>query len=83
MVPANDRSNIALWTDLAGGNLTDVQVQQLSRYLDLLIAANERMNLTRITDRRATEINHVGDALTLLRYLPEQTVHSRRSSDQS
>jgi 16S rRNA (guanine527-N7)-methyltransferase len=70
MDPANDRSNIALWTDLAGGNLTDAQVQQLSRYLDLLIAANQRMNLTRITDRAAAEINHVGDALTLLRYLP-------------
>jgi len=39
------------------------------RYLDLLLAANERMNLTRIESRAAAEIGHVGDALTLLSFL--------------
>jgi 16S rRNA (guanine527-N7)-methyltransferase len=58
-----------LWNDLAEGKLTGVQDAAFSRYLDLLIEANQRMNLTRITDRAAAEVQHVGDALTLLRYL--------------
>ena len=48
------------------------QDAQLSRYLDLLFEANARMNLTRITDRAAAEVQHVGDALTLLPFLPSQ-----------
>jgi len=62
-----------LWTDLAARanvNLSDAQHAQLSRYLDLLFEANARMNLTRITDRAQAELQHVADALTLLRYLP-------------
>src|SRR5688500_7835179 len=62
-----------LWNDLAaraGLTLTDDQHAQLSRYLDLLLEANTRMNLTRITDRAAAEVQHVGDALTLLPHLP-------------
>jgi 16S rRNA (guanine527-N7)-methyltransferase len=59
-----------LWNQLAAGNLTAAQADALSRYLDLLIAGNQRMNLTRITDRSAAELNHIGDALTLLQYLP-------------
>lgn len=64
----------ALWTELAtraGLTLSERQHEQLSRYLDLLLAANERMNLTRITDRAAAEVQHVGDALTVLPYLPK------------
>ena len=62
-----------LWLDLArraSVELTDAQQQKLSRYLDLLLDANARMNLTRITDRAAAELQHVGDALTVLPYLP-------------
>jgi 16S rRNA (guanine527-N7)-methyltransferase len=62
-----------LWTDLAvraNLALSDVQLAQLSQYLDVLLAANQRMNLTRITDRAAAEVQHVGDALTLLPHLP-------------
>ena len=62
-----------LWNDLAGRAhvaLSDVQHAQLGKYLDLLLAANARMNLTRITDRAAAEVQHVGDALTLLPFLP-------------
>jgi 16S rRNA (guanine527-N7)-methyltransferase len=69
----NDPSPNPLWTDLANRAhlvLTDPQLRQLAKYLDLLSAANERMNLTRITDRSAAEVQHVGDALTLLPYLP-------------
>jgi 16S rRNA (guanine527-N7)-methyltransferase len=67
-----------LWTDLATAghvSLNESQGATLSRYLDLLAAANEQINLTRITDRASAEVQHVGDALTLLRYLPP-TAHN-------
>lgn len=63
-----------LWNQLAssaGLSLTEAQVTLLGRYLDLLLQANARMNLTRITERGAAEVQHVGDALTLLPYLPK------------
>jgi len=62
-----------LWTDLArrgGVELSDAQHQKLARYLDLLLEANARMNLTRITERQAAELQHVGDSLTALPRLP-------------
>lgn len=62
-----------LWQSLAqkaGLTLDPAQVSQLDSYLDLLLAANQRMNLTRITERAQAEILHVGDALTLLPHLP-------------
>jgi len=63
----------ALWDELAGRaglGLTETQHSLLCRYLDLLLDANRRMNLTRITDRSVAEVQHVGDALTLLPLLP-------------
>jgi 16S rRNA (guanine527-N7)-methyltransferase len=66
-----------LWNQLAGRAelvLTEHQLSQLSQYLDLLFSANERMNLTRITDRPAAEVQHIGDALTLLPYLPKKPI---------
>jgi len=63
------------WNSLAqkaGLTLNPLQIGQLNSYLDLLLAANQRMNLTRITDRSNAEILHVGDALTLLPLLPPQ-----------
>lgn len=45
---------------------------RLSKFLDLLLVANQQMNLTRITDRSQAEIGHVGDALTLLPFLPAE-----------
>lgn len=62
-----------LWNDLAARasvTLSADQHAQLAKYLDLLIKANETMNLTRITDRAAAEVQHVGDALTVLPFLP-------------
>ena len=62
-----------LWNDLARRasiELSPDQHAKLSRYLDLLFEANARMNLTRITDRAAAEVQHVGDSLTLLPHLP-------------
>jgi 16S rRNA (guanine527-N7)-methyltransferase len=61
-----------LWNQLAARanvTLTLAQHEQLGRYLDLLEAGNQRMNLTRIVDRESAEISHIGDALTLLPYL--------------
>src|ERR1700712_5462875 len=66
----------SLWIELgnrASLSLSEAQLQQLAQYLDLLSAANERMNLTRITDRAAAEVQHVGDALTVLPYLPKRS----------
>ena len=66
-----------LWTTLAARadlTLSAEQHAQLSRYLDLLTEANTPMNLTRITDRPAAEVSHVGDALTVLPFLPK-TAH--------
>jgi 16S rRNA (guanine527-N7)-methyltransferase len=62
-----------LWTEIAaraGAVLTPAQHDLLGRYIDLLLEANQRMNLTRIADRESAEVHHVGDALTLLKFLP-------------
>src|SRR3954452_19111708 len=62
-----------LWNDLAardGLSLTAEQHARLARYLDLLLAANATMNLTRITDRAAAEVQHVGGSLTVLPFRP-------------
>jgi 16S rRNA (guanine527-N7)-methyltransferase len=64
-----------LWYDLAaraGLSLAPEQHVRLARYLDLLFAANATMNLTRITDRAAAEVQHVGDSLTVLPFLPKE-----------
>ena len=74
-------SPVELWQTLAqkaGLTLNSVQTGQLGSYLDLLFAANQRMNLTRITNRGDAEVLHVGDALTLLPHLPPQ---ARRLAD--
>ena len=63
-----------LWQQLAtaaGRPLDGGQIGRLGQYLDLLLAANERMNLTRIVDRADAEVRHVADALTLLPLLPK------------
>src|SRR3954468_17773194 len=62
-----------LWTTLATAaniQLIETQSALLSRYLDILLAANQTMNLTRITDRAQAELLHIADSLTLLKHLP-------------
>jgi 16S rRNA (guanine527-N7)-methyltransferase len=64
----------AQWTALAasaGRTLDASQHDLLNRYLDLLLAANETMNLTRVTERAAAELHHISDSLTLLPFLPK------------
>lgn len=63
-----------LWTQLASRarlELNPLQNDKLGKYLDLLLEANQRMNLTRILDRPAAEVQHVADALTLLIHFPD------------
>ncbi len=55
----------------AGIGLSEAQRGQFEQYLKRLLDANQRMNLTRIADPGEGAIRHVGDALTLLPYLPE------------
>jgi 16S rRNA (guanine527-N7)-methyltransferase len=62
-----------LWNELAaraGRTLDAQQHQLLSRYIDLLLEGNQRMNLTRIETHAEAELRHVADALTLLPLLP-------------
>lgn len=64
-----------LWNELArraGAGLSDAQHEKLWRYIDLLLEANRRVNLTRITSRDEAAVLHIGDALTALPYLPRQ-----------
>jgi 16S rRNA (guanine527-N7)-methyltransferase len=64
-----------LWNTLAqraGLTLDERQHALLNSFLDLLLEANQRMNLTRITDRQQAEILHVADAMTLLTHLPSR-----------
>lgn len=65
----------ALWNELAaraGIGLSEAKSDALSKYLDLLLEANQKFNLTRISDRAGAEVQHVGDALTLLPFLPRE-----------
>ncbi len=62
-----------LWkklADAASTPLNEDQAALLIRYLDLLEEGNAVMNLTRISARPEAEVQHIGDALTLLPHLP-------------
>src|SRR5262249_21373880 len=69
----HSRRMTELWNTLAarGGVVLDAQRHAaLERYLELLLAGNRKLNLTRIVDPAAARIGHIADALTLLPYLP-------------
>ena len=44
---------------------TDVQLQQLEKYYEMLIEYNKKMNLTAITDKEDVYLKHFYDSLTL------------------
>lgn len=70
---AHNRGVNPLWNELAARGRVELNPEmtgKLDRYLDLLLEANQTMNLTRITDRAAAEVGHIGDSLTLLPLLP-------------
>jgi 16S rRNA (guanine527-N7)-methyltransferase len=50
------------------------ELDRLSRFIDVLLATNERMNLTAIRDRSAAWHRHVLDSLSLLPHLQEAGV---------
>src|SRR3954447_17402381 len=65
-----------LWQQLADRAqlvLSQQQLDQLSHFLNLLLAANREMNLTRIDTLGEAEVGHVGDSLTLLPFLPKSS----------
>ena len=51
-----------------GLELSDEQIQQFSKYYDMLIEWNKVMNLTAITDKEEIIIKHFADSLLLSKY---------------
>ena len=58
--------------DRLGVTLDAKAVARFKRYRDLLLAANERFNLTRITDPDDVEVRLFADSLSLLPHVPDQ-----------
>jgi len=59
-----------------GIELEESEVELISKYLDLLYLANEKMNLTGVRDRTAAWMRHIFDALTLLPILQQSQARS-------
>ena len=55
-------------TQQFGLELSDEQIQQFSKYYDMLIEWNKVMNLTAITDKEEVIIKHFADSLLLSKY---------------
>lgn len=51
-----------------GIELSDYQAEQFERYYNLLLDWNEKINLTRITEKSEVALKHFADSLTLLNY---------------
>ena len=52
-------------TNKLGINLTEEQLNKLEKFYELLISWNEKMNLTRITEKEEVYLKHFYDSLTL------------------
>lgn len=52
-----------------GINLTEEQLVKLEKFYELLISWNEKMNLTRITDKEEVYLKHFYDSLTLVKVI--------------
>ena len=52
--------------EAAGLQISDNQLQQFTRYYELLIEWNEKMNLTAITEPQEVAVKHMVDSLTAL-----------------
>ena len=60
--------NLALFieeTKKLGIILTDLQLEKLNQFYELLISWNQKMNLTRITEKEDVYLKHFYDSLTL------------------
>ncbi|TFE01439.1 16S rRNA (guanine(527)-N(7))-methyltransferase RsmG [Jeotgalibacillus salarius] len=52
-----------------GITLSDTQLQQFSKYHEILVEWNEKMNLTAITDREEVYLKHFYDSITAAFYI--------------
>lgn len=50
-----------------GVNLTEIQLQQLDNFYNLLIEWNQKINLTRITEEKDVYLKHFYDSLTIVK----------------
>ncbi|MBE6530461.1 MAG: 16S rRNA (guanine(527)-N(7))-methyltransferase RsmG [Ruminococcaceae bacterium] len=50
---------------------TEEQIEKLWRLTDIMLAVNEQMNLTTITDRSQIVLKHYVDSLTVSKYIPQ------------
>ena len=66
-----DRERMRALAAAQGVALSDLQLEQLDRYADTLVEANQKMNLTAIVDRQGIEEKHFVDSLLLVTLLPE------------
>ena len=66
-----DRERMRALAAAQGVALSDLQLEQLDRYADTLVEANQKMNLTAIVDRQGIEEKHFLDSLLLVPLLPE------------
>jgi 16S rRNA (guanine527-N7)-methyltransferase len=53
----------------ASAALTDIQLQQISLYMDLFVRWNARMNLSAVRDRESIVTRHFGESLFAARHL--------------
>lgn len=58
------------WLDERAVRIDGDAIERLARYLDLVLATNRVMNLTRITDPDEAQIRLLADSLDLLRLIP-------------
>ena len=65
-----DRERMRALAAAQGVALSDLQLEQLDRYADTLVEANQKMNLTAIVDRQGIEEKHFLDSLLLVPLLP-------------
>jgi 16S rRNA (guanine527-N7)-methyltransferase len=63
-----------------GRGLSAAQLASLNRYVDILLGANQRLNLTAVRDRAGVEQRHIIESLALVRLLEELAVVAERSA---
>jgi 16S rRNA (guanine527-N7)-methyltransferase len=66
----DERAHLRDGAAALGAPLTDDQVQQLDRFVELLLSWNHKINLTAVTEPRAIVDKHLLDSLALVPLLP-------------
>lgn len=62
------KDSVRIQAQKIGTELTDLQASQFEKYYELLIEWNQKINLTRITEKEEVALKHFADSLTLLKY---------------